>query len=58
MTKVTGASGHSDAPGLHLCNGAKSWPSRFGVEIAPNHPQRVRNAELYGGVRDERCKLQ
>jgi hypothetical protein len=36
MTKVTASEGHSNAAGLRLEYDAKSWPSRFGMEIAPD----------------------
>ena len=36
MTKVTGSGGHANAAGLRLYYDAKSWPSRFGMKIAPD----------------------
>ena len=36
LTKVTGSGGHANAAGLRLYYDAKSSPSRFGMEIAPD----------------------
>ena len=58
MTKVTASRGHSNAVGLRLYYDAISRPSRFGMEIAPNHLQGDRKVELDRALRDEGCKLQ